>query len=168
MTTISKVVAAGCNFMPKTPRKRTVVFFDPDTGEVVPVSVEQSRRAHFTFMGGFVVIGLETFKMLRRLNLPKDAHHVFYFLLEHVARGNMVMEMTNARIAEECGIYPPRASAMVKALEAGGMIKRGLARGNFYLNPNLYFRGPAAEQAAAAEVWNREQLRIVARNERRA
>ena len=149
-------------------KKRPVVFFDPDSGEVIPVTLEKRRGARFTFPGGFVVIGLETFRIMRRLNLPKDAHHIFYFLLERVAIRNLVLEATNVRIAQECGLDPARVSRMIRMLENGQLLQRGAGRGNIYVNPNLCFRGSAAEQGKAAELWNRSHIRVVPPREERS
>lgn len=128
-------------------------FFD-DTGEQVTVRLDP-RGARYDFKGGFMVVGLDTFKLLIRCNLPKDAHHVFYWLLGHGEYRNTVTDVTHARISADCGgIHQSRVSRMLTLLESADLVQRGHSRSILFLNPRFYFRGKPIEQKQACDDWD--------------
>lgn len=103
-----------------------------------------------------MVISLDAFRLLRSHNLPKDAHHVLYWLWEHLEFQNFVGDVTNERIGRAMPkpIHRTRVSRMMSALENAEMIQRGDSRGLVYLNPNQCFRGSDAELMRARARWD--------------
>jgi hypothetical protein len=142
--------------------KQNVVFYHPVTGERVSIAVPREKGLKYQFSGGFMVIGLDTLRLLRNLDMPKDAHKVLYWFWENMEFRNVVTDFTYQSIGEACGIANrSRVCHMVKLLEQAGLIRRGKSRGLAFLNPHHYFRGTPAEQRRALEVWDRGDLHIV-------
>ena len=103
-----------------------------------------------------MLIGLDTYRVLRELDIPFAAHRVMYWLCEHNYYGNTVSDWTQADIARDCRIYRSRVSAMIKHLEAHRLILMR-ERGHCILNPYLWYRGVLLNQQEACEHWDQLQ-----------
>ena len=103
-----------------------------------------------------MMTGLLTFKITRELRLHASVRLVLDWLCEHSQFGNSVTDWTQQDIAEDCGLYRPRVSAILHELEHHRLILvRG--RGIATLNPYLWYRGKIDEQQEACERWDQYQ-----------
>ena len=100
-----------------------------------------------------MLIGLDTYRVLRELDIPFGAHRVMYWLCEHNYFGNTVKDWTQAEIARDCKVYRSRVSVMLSLLEKHQLILMR-ERGHCILNPYLWYRGETRNQQEACDQWN--------------
>jgi len=117
-----------------------------------------------------MVIAIDTLRLLRKRNLPKDTVRVLWFIWESVEFGNVTIGTLNTEIASACGVTTRRVSSCLNELAEQDFIRRGhKGSGIIYANPNHAFRGIAVDQRKAVETWSKgEALQLVPRRKRQA
>lgn len=135
-------------------RKSRSLYDEIGQAKTVYVEPYEKPRGRSHFTGGkYMLTGLLTYKIVRELRLPSTARIVLDWLCEHVEYGNTVNEWTQNIIADDCGLYRPRVSIMMRLLEQHSLVLV-LGRGLLILNPYLWYRGELREQAEACERWD--------------
>ena len=104
-----------------------------------------------------MLIGMETYRVLYKLDVPLSVHKVMYWLCAHNEYCNTVSGWTQAQIAEDCGVHRTHIARSLAMLERHQLIIM-LERGHCILNPYLWYRGSLEAQSEACERWD-ERLR---------
>ena len=134
-------------------RPKQAVIFDRHTGEFMPVELAKTRKAIYTYMGGFVVISIEGIRMIQRERITGRLREVVDALCVRLY-GNVVTDASISSLANEMGIDRSNLSKLIGRLEQARIIMRGTRRGTMYFNPHIAFRGSALLQRAAVREWD--------------
>lgn len=108
--------------------------------ELMLFTRQQRTKLKFTG-GGYMVVGFEVFRILRKHRSPKDACTVLFWLYEHLHLQNIVFDFTQQQIAEDCGFDRTRVSRAIRHLELVECLQRLGSRRAIRLNPGHCFRG---------------------------
>lgn len=126
-----------------------------EVGDRKTVYVEDAKpKAKSRFLGGkFMMIGMETYRVLYKLDVPLSVHKVMYWLCAHNEYCNTVSGWTQQQIADDCGVHRTHIAKSLATLESHQLIIM-LERGHCLLNPYLWYRGKLEAQQEACERWD--------------
>jgi len=132
------------------------MFYDPDTGQPLSVTVSRDKGVKYRFEDGFVILGIRAAEILRDAKIPRDGHTVMFWFWTRLEYRNTVTDFTYKSIGEDCHIADPsRVGKLIKILESYNLLRRGKSRGLAFLNPHYCFRGSPTEQMRAIEMWDK-------------
>lgn len=130
-----------------------------------PVDVFTKRRDYFKSVAEstegdeWMIVFMSLLRRLVDLRICGDARLVIDWLCWKTKRGNVVYNVVQSDIAEDCSMSRASANRALGLLEGHDIVLRGKrGGGTIYLNPRYLFHGtPAAQRTAIAE-WDRLQV----------
>jgi predicted transcriptional regulator len=105
-----------------------------------------------------MIVSMKSFEVVRDARLSGRDREVLDYLLLHVEFGNVSVDLSTQEMALVLGTSAPVVSRSLLKLESSGLIDRG-QRGVVHMNPELWFKGGAKEQAAAVFKWHQRMRR---------
>jgi hypothetical protein len=146
-----------------TTRKKSTtkgVSFLRETGEVVELDIHKPQKVRYAFLGHWRVYGvIEVNKVLNEMDLTRSEIRVALWLPTIAKNGNMAVvsgKMSESILRIDRHTFSRILGKLVKL----DLIKRGEARGVYYINPQFAWHGPVAGHRIAKEQWYRESLTL--------
>ncbi|MEI9577702.1 MULTISPECIES: helix-turn-helix domain-containing protein [Enterobacteriaceae] len=112
-----------------------------DVEDMNEVSINVTRKKKTGFLGTYSIVFHDSVKTLSKMNLKPNAYKIVMYLFGIIEMGNILVNFSQKKIADDLGLQPSNVSRAFKELFDKGVLIKDSEDGHVYLNSNLCTMG---------------------------
>ncbi|MGP6664580.1 helix-turn-helix domain-containing protein [Klebsiella pneumoniae] len=112
-----------------------------DVEDMNEVNINVTRKKKTGFLGTYSIVFHDSVKTLSKMNLKPNAYKIVMYLFGIIEMGNILVNFSQKKIADDLGLQPSNVSRAFKELFDKGVLIKDSEDGHVYLNSNLCTMG---------------------------
>jgi len=112
-----------------------------DVDDMNEVNINVTRKKKTGFLGTYSIVFHDSVKTLSKMNLKPNAYKIVMYLFGIIEMGNILVNFSQKKIADDLGLQPSNVSRAFKELFDKGVLIKDSEDGHVYLNSNLCTMG---------------------------
>jgi hypothetical protein len=112
-----------------------------DVEDMNEVNINVTRKKKTGFLGTYSIVFHDSVKTLSKMNLKPNAYKIVMYLFGIIEMGNVLVNFSQKKIADDLGLQPSNVSRAFKELFDKGVLIKDSEDGHVYLNSNLCTMG---------------------------
>ena len=112
-----------------------------DVEDMNEVNINVTRKKKTGFLGTYSIVFHDSVKTLSKMNLKPNAYKIVMYLFGIIEMGNILVNLSQKKIADDLGLQPSNVSRAFKELFDKGVLIKDSEDGHVYLNSNLCTMG---------------------------
>ena len=112
-----------------------------DIEDMNEVNINVTRKKKTGFLGTYSIVFHDSVKTLSKMNLKPNAYKIVMYLFGIIEMGNILVNFSQKKIADDLGLQPSNVSRAFKELFDKGVLIKDSEDGHVYLNSNLCTMG---------------------------
>ena len=112
-----------------------------DVEDMNEVNINVTRKKKTGFLGTYSIVFHDSVKTLSKMNLKPNAYKIVMYLFGIIEMGNILVNFSQKKIADDLGLQPSNVSRAIKELFDKGVLIKDSEDGHVYLNSNLCTMG---------------------------
>ncbi|EKN6273447.1 helix-turn-helix domain-containing protein [Yersinia enterocolitica] len=114
---------------------------DVTVDELEEITIKASTKKKTSFKDGFSVVFKTNIGTLAKMKLTPTSFRITIYLFSILDYGNILVNFSQSRIAEDLGLHKSNVSRAFKELFDNKILIRDTENGHVYLNSNLCVKG---------------------------
>lgn len=112
-----------------------------DVDDMNEVNINVTRKKKTGFLGTYSIVFHDSVKTLSKMNLKPNAYKIVMYLFGIIEMGNILVNFSQKKIADDLGLQPSNVSRAFKELFEKKVLIKDSEDGHVYLNSNLCTMG---------------------------
>ena len=112
-----------------------------DVDDMNEVNINVTRKKKTGFLGTYSIVFHDSVKTLSKMNLKPNAYKIVMYLFGIIEMGNILVNFSQKKIADDLGLQPSNVSRAFKELFDKKVLIKDSEDGHVYLNSNLCTMG---------------------------
>lgn len=112
-----------------------------DVEDMNEVNINVTRKKKTGFLGTYSIVFHDSVKTLSKMNLKPNAYKIVMYLFGIIEMGNILVNFSQKKIADDLGLQPSNVSRAFKELFDKKVLIKDSEDGHVYLNSNLCTMG---------------------------
>ena len=112
-----------------------------DVEDMNEVNINVTRKKKTGFLVTYSIVFHDSVKTLSKMNLKPNAYKIVMYLFGIIEMGNILVNFSQKKIADDLGLQPSNVSRAFKELFDKGVLIKDSEDGHVYLNSNLCTMG---------------------------
>lgn len=112
-----------------------------DVEDMNEVNINVTRKKKTGFLGTYSIVFHDSVKTLSKMNLKPNAYKIVMYLFGIIEMGNILVNFSQKKIADDLGLQPSNVSRAFKELFEKKVLIKDSEDGHVYLNSNLCTMG---------------------------
>ncbi len=112
-----------------------------DVEDMNEVNINVTRKKKTGFLGTYSIVFHDSVKTLSKMNLKPNAYKIVMYLFGIIEMGNILVNFSQKKIADDLGLQPSNVSRAFKELFDKRVLIKDSEDGHVYLNSNLCTMG---------------------------
>lgn len=112
-----------------------------DVEDMNEVNINVTRKKKTGFLGTYSIVFHDSVKTLSKMNLKPNAYKIVMYLFGIIEMGNILVNFSQKKIADDLGLQPSNVSRAFKELFDKEVLIKDSEDGHVYLNSNLCTMG---------------------------
>ena len=112
-----------------------------DVEDMNEVNINVTRKKKTGFLGTYSIVFHDSVKTLSKMNLKPNAYKIVMYLFGIIEMGNILVNFSQKKIADDLGLQPSNVSRAFKELFDKGVLIKDSEDGHVYLKSNLCTMG---------------------------
>ena len=112
-----------------------------DVEDMNEVNINVTRKKKTGFLGTYSIVFHDSVQTLSKMNLKPNAYKIVMYLFGIIEMGNILVNFSQKKIADDLGLQPSNVSRAFKELFDKGVLIKDSEDGHVYLNSNLCTMG---------------------------
>ena len=112
-----------------------------DVEDINEVNINVTRKKKTGFLGTYSIVFHDSVKTLSKMNLKPNAYKIVMYLFGIIEMGNILVNFSQKKIADDLGLQPSNVSRAFKELFEKKVLIKDSEDGHVYLNSNLCTMG---------------------------
>ena len=112
-----------------------------DVDDMNEVNINVTRKKKTGFLGTYSIVFHDSVKTLAKMNLKPNAYKIVMYLFGIREMGNILVNFSQKKIADDLGLQPSNVSRAFKELFDKKVLIKDSEDGHVYLNSNLCTMG---------------------------
>jgi AraC-like DNA-binding protein len=112
-----------------------------DVDDMNEVNINVTKKKKTGFLGTYSIVFHDSVKTLSKMNLKPNSYKIVIYLFSIIEMGNILVNFSQKKIADDLGLQPSNVSRAFKELFAKKVLIKDGEDGHVYLNSNLCTMG---------------------------
>ena len=112
-----------------------------DVDDMNELNINVTRKKKTGFLGTYSIVFHDSVKTLSKMNLKPNAYKIVMYLFGIIEMGNILVNFSQKKIADDLGLQPSNVSRAFKELFDKKVLIKDSEDGHVYLNSNLCTMG---------------------------
>lgn len=121
--------------------EETIIKNALDVDDMNEVNINVTRKKKTGFLGTYSIVFHDSVKTLSKMNLKPNAYKIVMYLFGIIEMGNILVNFSQKKIADDLGLQPSNVSRAFKELFDKKVLIKDSEDGHVYLNSNLCTMG---------------------------